>query len=239
MQIARGKDLHQFLEQAEQRDIEVPREFIEIGCSSGGILQKLQELGRIGIGFDIDEKAIRFGRTKMGIVNIHHGDGMEKLMQEKTPKLIILSHFLEHVRDPKFFMQQVSTYLGKGLCYIEVPNLTGAILHKKSRFQEHLEIAHLYFFTPKSIENLLKRTGLSVVFIKKGLSIKILPKKMEEITDNKNEVILSYDRSGRIALQCFRFVELIFPKFILKYSFFSRLRNYFCRVIFHTCFNRT
>jgi 2-polyprenyl-3-methyl-5-hydroxy-6-metoxy-1,4-benzoquinol methylase len=237
LQIARGEELHRFLERAEQYGINVPPKFIEIGCSSGGILKKLQDHGREGQGFDIDEKALLFGCEKMGVPNIHHGDGLENLMQEKTPKLIILSHFLEHVRDPKIFMQQVSTYLGKGLCYIEVPNLAGALLNKKPHFQGHLEIAHLYFFTPKSMKNLLRRTGLSIAFIENGPNIKILAKKCGN-TDNNFEIHLSYDRSGIRALHCFRLVELIFPKFLLEYRFFSRLRNYFCRVIFHTFFNR-
>ncbi|MDP8212631.1 MAG: class I SAM-dependent methyltransferase [Candidatus Zapsychrus exili] len=74
-------------------------------------------------------------------------DSTEKI--DKKYDLIVLSHILEHVLDPKSFLENVSTYLNDGgTLLLGVPNKD--YLFKADVFP------HLFFFSKKSIEILME-----------------------------------------------------------------------------------
>lgn len=65
---------------------------------------------------------------------------------------VVLSHVLEHVRDPRDFLNQSLSLLKPGgLMFIDVP-------HKDYRFKENVFL-HLYFYTPNILKELVQSIG--------------------------------------------------------------------------------
>lgn len=80
---------------------------------------------------------------------------------------MILSHVLEHIYNPKSFINSVSKYVrNDGYIYIEVPNASRYELHgnKYGPLQE-INIEHINFFSPYALSKLLIELGFIPVKI--------------------------------------------------------------------------
>ena len=70
--------------------------------------------------------------------------------------LIILSHVLEHVNDPKRMLQQAAAFLNEGgLLLVDVP-------HQDYLFKEDVS-PHVLFYDPSNLRKLVKESGLKVI----------------------------------------------------------------------------
>jgi SAM-dependent methyltransferase len=68
--------------------------------------------------------------------------------------IVVLSHVLEHLSNPRESLQRISECLTKeGLLYIEVPNYY---------FHPSLEVGHLHCPTPRALMNLARNSGLQI-----------------------------------------------------------------------------
>ncbi len=76
---------------------------IEIGCGSGGIIKKLQELGYIASGFDIDHHRISYGK-KMGVKELKCADALCESTDIAACDYLILSNVLKHLYEPQKFL---------------------------------------------------------------------------------------------------------------------------------------
>lgn len=129
------------------------KRIIAIGCGSGGILVPLRQAGAAVMGYDIDQKAASFGR-RQGL----------NIQSETLPwgpfDIVILSHVLEHLRQPDRLLTELKTQLNpKGVLYIEVPNVKPSWRGLKP----HLETAHCWYFDRDTMTSLLNRCGYRVV----------------------------------------------------------------------------
>lgn len=125
----------------------------EIGCANGINLYGFHQEGREVFGCDYSPAMIEMG-CSMGM-DLQVGS-VETLGNRKFD-LIILSHVLEHLRDPIGEIVKILGHLndGGGL-YIEVPNA-------KAFFLSSLQSAHLYYFTPKTLVHHLGPVGVRPV----------------------------------------------------------------------------
>lgn len=113
-----------FAELALHRPIEGARVLV-LGCGSGPELAMLAELGaETLVGMDLDPTLLALVRLRAerrgGAV---HGDGERLPFARESVDLVILSHVLEHVREPARVLAEAwSTVAPGGLLYLEVPN---------------------------------------------------------------------------------------------------------------------
>lgn len=122
----------------------------EIGCANGINLYGFHQDGLNVFGCDFSPGMIDMGRT-MGM-DLQVGS-VEKLGNRKFD-LIILSHVLEHLRDPIGEIAKIMEHLNEGGgLYVEVPDA-------RSFFLSALQNAHLYYFTPKTLVHYLAPLGL-------------------------------------------------------------------------------
>ena len=71
---------------------------VEVGCNDGANLVPWNNAGYEVIGFDWDNTLLEFGRKKG--LRLLKGDVSLLTSLKLKPKLIILSHVLEHLKDP-------------------------------------------------------------------------------------------------------------------------------------------
>jgi len=137
----------------------VPKNVLEIGCGAGGILSRYVDIGCEVLGLDFDEKYLEEARHHN--IPVRKGS-LEQLASKEKFDLIILSHVLEHIKNPSQFLVTLSGHLtDEGVLYIEVPSLDNV---KNGGYHydlmEFFQNAHVIHFTDKSLKLICKKAGL-------------------------------------------------------------------------------
>ena len=136
---------------------------LEVGCSSGGILEVFREQGCIVKGVDIGEEYLSWG--------IEHYDldlsvgTIKSIHLSRTPDLIIYSHSFEHMLNPQAELASIKDVADKNtLIYIEVPgvkDLWGG--YGKMDFLLYCVNSHTYHFLLTTLSNLFLKSGFSLI----------------------------------------------------------------------------
>ncbi len=136
---------------------------LDIGCAAGYFVRYLKNRNWISHGIDISEKCIDYAR-RSGL-EVICGDYLETEFK-KPFNLITLWASIEHLHYPDKFLEKIFNDLQEdGILYISTCR-TGLlsfmkIFGKKWRFYNFPE--HLYFFSLKTIKELLDRKGFELV----------------------------------------------------------------------------
>lgn len=149
---------------------------LDIGCSDGSLLLLLEKYGFDVWGYEPDIKMAelasqRLSKTQTKIKNdMFPGNQLEK----NTYALICSSHLFEHIANPITHLEQISISLKKdGILFMEVPNeykIVKSFLRPRASF-----LGHLYYYSPQSVEKILKNNGFEI------LNIATCGKKVNEI----------------------------------------------------------
>ncbi len=143
-----------------------PIRVLDVGCSEGSILRKLNRtypklLDSHGI--EPSPAFSDFARSYSG-ANIFTGSLEAFLSQPDRPNsfdLIILNHVLEHFEKPSEQLNMLHDCLADdGLIFIEVPNILGNWAGKAM-----IHIAHLYQFSEHTLKIILSKCGFRPVMI--------------------------------------------------------------------------
>jgi SAM-dependent methyltransferase len=136
---------------------------LEIGSTSGGILAFFRDKGFEPVqGIDPEKEYVKYANEVLEV------DTMEGLLEEfksdRKFSIIIMHHILEHIVNPINALNYVSKLLAPdGIVYLEVPNLYSISSRTgKSWFHDFIP-EHLYIFTPRVIERIVKIIGLDVL----------------------------------------------------------------------------
>lgn len=136
------------------------RILLDIGCGSGGYLQRYSsELGMI-IGLDIDKRTIKLAKTRLrGIDNVCLiiGSAEETAFRRKSVNYIICTEVLEHLNFPSHCIKEISRTLRKGgHVLISTPNLITIPPHP-------ITDEHLGYLSPYGLRSICKDYGLDLV----------------------------------------------------------------------------
>lgn len=145
---------------------------VEIGCSDGSNLFHFHKKGYQLVGFDYNETRINTGLSKgLNLIKVEsEGEIYDSIIDIKSKKLIILSHFIEHVTDVYEYFCKLIICLNKGdLVFIETPSLDFVLemeSHNKlypndQNFINHLQLEHTYFFQKDQLELIMEYFGFN------------------------------------------------------------------------------
>jgi 2-polyprenyl-3-methyl-5-hydroxy-6-metoxy-1,4-benzoquinol methylase len=135
---------------------------LDIGCGDGSLLKYMKGLGWQACGVEFNESSSRYAREVLGL-NVFSGRLEEIDYKANGFDVIILFHVLEHLPDPSETLKRVRPLLKKnGFLLIEVPNF-GSFEARlfKSKWNGISAPLHLYHFTPKTLENMLKNCSFA------------------------------------------------------------------------------
>ena len=137
---------------------------LEIGCSDGSLLLLLEQYGFDVWGYEPDMKMAELANQRISKTQrkIKHDMFPGEELEENTYNFIGSSHVFEHIADPITHLGQIRISLKKdGILFMEVPN-------EYTRLRDFLcpgarILGHLYYYSPKSLETLLKNNGFEIV----------------------------------------------------------------------------
>lgn len=133
---------------------------LDYGCGVGGCLLPFKEAGHHVLGLDYGEDYLSFGK-ELGIPLLQ--GGIERLKGQEPFDLIILSHVLEHLKEPVSFLNSLKEWLAEdGVIYIEVPSLRWVHDIWNHDLLLHLQNAHVWYFTAHTLRILLSKAQLEV-----------------------------------------------------------------------------
>ena len=138
-------------------------DILEIGCSSGFMLNKFKENNCNAIGVEPSGEFLEFVRNN----NFEAYQDLE----EVKGKFDLICHFFvfEHIADPFVFLEkQLSLLNDNGLIIAEIPSATDPLtsVYNIQEFEEfYWSIAHHYYYTPKSLKYILDRMHLTYEII--------------------------------------------------------------------------
>jgi len=160
-QLQRGQRIYESFKSSFKDKPEV----LEIGCGLGAIGKVFIENKHDYIGVDLNDEYLSYGRREIPGVDLRVINDFGDLLHfEKKFDLIVLSHVVEHLTNPKELLGIVESHLLKdtGLIYVEVPSVARAIWDKKE-LEDFIELPHFSYFTLFSLNNLMLSSGFRSV----------------------------------------------------------------------------
>jgi 2-polyprenyl-3-methyl-5-hydroxy-6-metoxy-1,4-benzoquinol methylase len=174
---------------------------LDIGCGNGDFLIRANEMGWKASGLEPDPSAVEVARGRG--LQVNRGTIDEIVDLNAHYDAITLSHVVEHVYQPREFLQSVNRLLKKdGIVYIDTPNIQsyGAKIFGSS-WRGIEAPRHLTLFNPLSLKNLLLNCGFhDIQFFRRtdvlrGMYIsskKIYETSLTNETINYPEMLVSY-----------------------------------------------
>jgi SAM-dependent methyltransferase len=153
-QVQRGRSIYDFV--AAHFPASGGHTVFDVGCGAGGVLVPFVAAGWRAFGCDLDGQYLLRGRAEG--LELEQGD-VSVLQKHGQADLVILSHVLEHLSDPRKSLQQISSLTGDSArLYVELPGILS--IHKTyGDFLVFLQNAHLYHFTLRTLSSLMVEEG--------------------------------------------------------------------------------
>jgi 2-polyprenyl-3-methyl-5-hydroxy-6-metoxy-1,4-benzoquinol methylase len=141
---------------------------LEVGCSYGGFLAEAQRDGWDVTGVELSEASARYSRETLGL-RVFTGNLRDQLPHLGEPyEIVTLFHVIEHAADPTELLQLCRKLIKpKGLLILKTPNVASFIARLTgAAWQWVTPPAHVYLYSPKTLESLLKKSGYQPLFFR-------------------------------------------------------------------------
>ena len=137
---------------------------LDIGSGRGYFLLACKDLGYTVEGFDLSEDAADYVRNTLNIP-VTTGAIDKAPFADGSFDIITLWHSLEHMENPRLYLEQVHRLLRPGgFLVVEVPNHLSTDALRFGRQWDGWSLPyHLYHFTPACLDTLLGQHGFKVI----------------------------------------------------------------------------
>jgi SAM-dependent methyltransferase len=141
---------------------------LDVGCASGRLLANLRDRGFANlVGLDPSPACAAAAARLYGIDVRTMTLGAMARADERFD-LIIMVGVLEHLRDLGGAFADLRALIPPGaLLYVEVPDVTAFADWDNAPYQD-FSTEHINFFSPSSLENLMRRHGFAPVFVEQN-----------------------------------------------------------------------
>ena len=137
---------------------------LDIGCSWGGYLSKMKELGWDTYGVEMNSKIVDYAKENLGLQNIYNGLIEEIEFDRKYFSAVNMSMILEHTYNPLGVLRKVNYIMkNNGQLIITTPDISGFEANTfKDKFYGIQVPQHLNHFTPNTIKLVLSKAGFKI-----------------------------------------------------------------------------
>ncbi|MBI3318637.1 MAG: class I SAM-dependent methyltransferase [Candidatus Omnitrophica bacterium] len=144
------------------------KRLLDIGCGTGDFLAAMAKKGWRCFGCDVSPRALEIARRKLPSAAFHCGRWEEAPFGRGPFEAITLWHTLEHLPDPLEALKSCRGLLAAGgRLVVAVPNLQSFEANLLGARWMEIDIpGHFFFFSHKTLTDLLERAGFRVVRIR-------------------------------------------------------------------------
>jgi len=166
-----GKERISIIKQFINPGTSTPK-YLDVGCSTGFVVEAACELGFDAIGIDPNPSAVKYGKD-LGL-NLYNDTIEEAGFSPEYFDAVSLFDVIEHLRSPADMLTKAISFLKpNGIIFLYVPNYDSAsriLLGDKAHFIWPTH--HLNYYTLSTISDLMKRMGLKIeMMMTEGLDI--------------------------------------------------------------------
>ena len=146
--------------------------YLDVGCSTGFVVEAARDAGWDAIGIDLNPSAIEFGRSRgLDLRTVALEDAG---FAPGTFDAVSLFDVLEHLLDPRRTLRACADLLAPGgILFLYVPNFDSAsrlLMGANAHFIWPTH--HLNYYTPETVRDLMLRHGLTPeLIVTEGLDI--------------------------------------------------------------------
>lgn len=141
---------------------------LDLGCKYGEITYAISEMAKEVIGIDYSASSIKIAKEKHQNNNLTFivADAIEYLNStENKFDVLILSHILEHIDEPKKFLSDFTTFFN--YVYIELPDFNKSYLNEYRRLTDqkliYTDTDHVSEFDRYELNEIIEFAGLQIV----------------------------------------------------------------------------
>jgi SAM-dependent methyltransferase len=187
-----------------------PARTLELGCANGAFVALLTAAGYQATGLDLSPAVTAFARETFG-VPILTGPLEAHELSPGCLDVVILMDVLEHVPDPLGTLRKVAGLLSPdGLVLIQTPRHEAARAHQalvtaQDPFLQQLKPAeHLFLFSPRAVEALLREAGLGqvrfepAIYSHYDMCLLASPAVIPDVPEEAWRAALRRSRTGRV-----------------------------------------
>lgn len=157
---------------------------LEIGCGNGDLLFEAQRRGYRVAGVEFSPFAVAKANARLGAELVQPGSVEDADLPSRHFDFVIAADVLEHVSDPKRFLERIRELMCLGGAVILITPSLESMTRRVMRWRwMEYKVEHLFYFGRHSIHILLTRCGFSDIVVrpnKKLLSIEYVHQHFEK-----------------------------------------------------------
>jgi len=157
---------------------------LDIGCATGALIAYLRDNGWSVSGVEISPSAdYAKNERKLDVRNIPLE---ENHFPDNSFNVILASHLIEHLNDPKTFLEETYRILKPdGVIFITTPDISGFQSRLFGSRWRSAIFDHLYLFSRRTLAKMLKTAGFKIESCHSwgGLAAGAAPKPVKKIAD--------------------------------------------------------
>jgi 2-polyprenyl-3-methyl-5-hydroxy-6-metoxy-1,4-benzoquinol methylase len=142
-----------------------PGRVLDVGCAAGFFLYEAQQRGWQVEGLDVSTFAVGYARKRFGLA-VRQGSFTEVEYPAGAFDLVTLWDVIEHVPDPKAYIEQAARMLRSGgvvaLATPDVDSLPARFTGKRWMGYK-LSEEHIYYFSVRTLTHMLETAGFEVL----------------------------------------------------------------------------
>ena len=151
------------------------RRLLDCGAATGFLCELAKELGWDPFAIEISEFGSQSCAKQLGADRVYRGEAQDATFAANTERqfeAITMFDYIEHVRDPLMVLEWAKQRLVNGGALLLTTPRTASLSWRLmgSQWFHYTSREHLWFFSPNSMERLLKKIGFS------SIQIRALPK---------------------------------------------------------------
>jgi 2-polyprenyl-3-methyl-5-hydroxy-6-metoxy-1,4-benzoquinol methylase len=149
---------------------------LDVGCATGALLASLRERGWRVTGVEISPSA-EYAKKERGL-DVRDIPLEEINFPDESFDVILASHLVEHLNDPRSFFTEARRILKKdGTLFVTTPNISGFQARLFGSRWRSAIFDHLYLFSKRTLRKMLKTCGFKAqgVYTWGGLAAGLAP----------------------------------------------------------------
>jgi SAM-dependent methyltransferase len=157
-------------------------QLVDIGCGPGLLLNLARQRGYMVKGCDVSPWAAQYARD-LGL-DVQTGDLHSVDYPTGQFDVAIVNHTLEHVANPRGFLEEVYRILAPGgIVVVGVPNFASLMSQMlRGRWAGLLPDQHLWHFTPQTLQQMLRNTNFCTAQLVIEPHVHHHPNRLKDIT---------------------------------------------------------